>query len=68
LPLLEASPGNSSSSTFAASSAIVKGFFNTFYVPNNATLAIVGDYDPAHIKEQVGVWRAAPKAAGVEAQ
>ena len=31
----------------------VKGFFKTFYVPNNATLAIVGDYDPATIKALV---------------
>ncbi len=31
----------------------VKGFFSTFYVPNNATLAIVGDYDPATIKPLV---------------
>ena len=28
----------------------VKGFFKTFYAPNNATIAIVGDYDPATIK------------------
>jgi zinc protease len=31
----------------------VKGFFTTFYTPNNATLAIVGDYDPATIKPLV---------------
>jgi zinc protease len=31
----------------------VKGFFKTYYVPNNATLAIVGDYDPATIKPLV---------------
>ena len=31
----------------------VKGFFRTFYVPNNATLAVVGDYDPATIKPLV---------------
>ena len=31
----------------------VKGFFRTWYAPNNATIAIVGDYDPATIKAQV---------------
>lgn len=31
----------------------VKGFFSTYYVPNNATLAIVGDFDPADIKAKV---------------
>jgi zinc protease len=28
----------------------VKGFFKTFYTPNNATIAIVGDYDPTTIR------------------
>lgn len=37
----------------AATLEDVKGFFNTFYVPNNATLAIVGDYDPTTIKPLV---------------
>ena len=31
----------------------VKGFFRTYYVPNNATLAIVGDFNPADIKAKV---------------
>ncbi len=31
----------------------VKGFFRTYYVPNNATIAIVGDYDPATIMQEV---------------
>ncbi len=31
----------------------VKGFFNSYYLPNNASLAIVGDYDPATIKAKV---------------
>jgi len=37
----------------AATLEDVKGFFRTFYPPNNATLAIVGDYDPATIKAMV---------------
>lgn len=37
----------------AATLEDVKGFFRTWYVPNNATLAIVGDYDPATIKATV---------------
>ncbi|MCB2203992.1 insulinase family protein [bacterium] len=31
----------------------VKDFFNTWYVPNNCTLTLVGDFDPAHAKELV---------------
>ncbi len=31
----------------------VKNFFRTYYVPNNATLAIVGDFDPSTIKATV---------------
>lgn len=30
----------------AATTADVQEFFNTYYVPNNATLVIVGDFDP----------------------
>jgi zinc protease len=41
----------------------VKGFFNTFYVPNNATLAIVGDYDPATIKQEVAKYFGSLKRA-----
>jgi zinc protease len=37
----------------AASLEDVKGFFQKWYVPNNATLAIVGDFDPAEIKAKV---------------
>jgi zinc protease len=35
----------------AASLDDVKDFFRTYYAPNNATLAIVGDFDPAKAKE-----------------
>jgi zinc protease len=31
----------------------VKTFYNTWYVPNNATLVIAGDFDPAQAKEWV---------------
>ncbi|MGD9915949.1 MAG: M16 family metallopeptidase [Rhizobiaceae bacterium] len=37
----------------AASLDDVKGFFNTFYVPNNATLVIVGDIDIAATKTMI---------------
>jgi zinc protease len=42
----------------------VKGFFRTYYVPNNATVAIVGDFDPAAIKDTVSrYFGSIPKAA-----
>jgi predicted Zn-dependent peptidase len=34
----------------------VKKFFKTWYVPANATLAIVGDFDPAQVKQVVEKW------------
>ncbi len=34
----------------------VKKFFRTWYVPANATLAIVGDFDPAETKKLVEKW------------
>jgi zinc protease len=37
----------------AATVADVKAFFDTYYVPNNATLIIVGDIDPKVTLEQV---------------
>jgi predicted Zn-dependent peptidase len=37
----------------AATLEDVKDFFRTWYVPNNATLAIVGDFDPAQAKALV---------------
>src|SRR5688572_18773143 len=37
----------------AASVADVRDFHNTYYVPGNATLAIVGDFDMAQAKELV---------------
>jgi len=39
-------------------------FFNAFYVPNNATLAVVGDVDPAEVialaEEHFGAWERRP--------
>ena len=29
----------------------VRDFFKTYYAPNNATMAIVGDFDPMTIKD-----------------
>ena len=37
----------------AASEGDVKDFFRLYYAPNNATLAIVGDFDPAQAKEWI---------------
>lgn len=42
----------------------VKNFFRTYYVPNNASLAIVGDFDPKTIKAQIETYFGSiPKAA-----
>ena len=40
----------------AASVEDVKAFFKTWYVPSNATLAIVGDFDSAEGKKLVEKW------------
>ena len=37
----------------AASEEDVKGFFRLYYAPNNATLAVVGDFDPAQAKQWI---------------
>jgi zinc protease len=37
----------------AASAEDVKGFFRTYYAPNNAFLAVVGDFDPVQAKAWV---------------
>jgi zinc protease len=34
----------------------VKNFFKTWYVPANATIAIVGDFDPTQTKQLVDKW------------
>lgn len=40
----------------AASEEDVKGFFRTYYAPNNAILAIVGDFDPKQAKSLVSTY------------
>jgi zinc protease len=37
----------------AASEEDVKAFFRLYYAPNNATLAVIGDFDPAQAKEWI---------------
>ena len=37
----------------AASEEDVKAFFRLYYAPNNATLAVVGDFDPKQAKEWI---------------
>ena len=37
----------------AASEEDVKAFFRLYYAPNNATLAVVGDFDPAQAKKLI---------------
>jgi zinc protease len=37
----------------AASLSDVQNFFRTYYAPNNATLTIAGDFDPATVKKMV---------------
>jgi zinc protease len=37
----------------AASVDNVRDFYETYYVPENATMALVGDFDPAQVKELV---------------
>jgi zinc protease len=40
----------------AAEVADVKGFFKRWYVPNNASLVVAGDFDPAEIKPLIEKW------------
>ena len=37
----------------AASLSDVQNFFRTYYAPNNATLTVAGDFDPATVKKMV---------------
>ncbi len=46
----------------------VKKFFDTFYAPNNAVLAIVGDFDPAEARKFIEKYFAPIKAEQVPPQ
>ena len=46
----------------------VKSFFDTYYAPNNAVLAIVGDFDSAEAKKMVEKYFGGIKASQVPAQ
>ncbi len=43
----------------AATLADVQAFFKTYYAPNNAALAVVGDFDPAEAKAMIAKYFAA---------
>jgi len=40
----------------AATLTDVQSFFKTYYAPNNAALAIVGDFDPADARKMVKIF------------
>jgi zinc protease len=46
----------------------VKNFFDTYYAPNNAVLAIVGDFDPAEAKKLVEKYFGSIKSSQVPPQ
>jgi zinc protease len=51
----------------AASEEDVKAFFRLYYAPNNATLAVVGDFDPAQAKAWIQKYFAdLPKGKAVQ--
>jgi len=51
----------------AASEEDVKAFFRLYYAPNNATLAVVGDFDPKQAKEWIQKYfNDLPKGQNVE--
>lgn len=51
----------------AASEEDVKAFFRLYYAPNNATLAVVGDFDPKQAKEWIQKYFSdLPKGQNVE--
>jgi len=52
----------------AATLPDVQTFFKTYYAPNNAALAIVGDFDPAEAKKFVEKYFGALKASDLPAQ
>ncbi len=52
----------------AATLVDVRSFFKTYYAPNNAALAIVGDFDPAEAKRFVEKYFGALKPSQLPAQ
>jgi zinc protease len=52
----------------AATLTDVQSFFKTYYAPNNAALAIVGDFDPAEAKKFVEKYFGGLKAADLPPQ
>jgi zinc protease len=52
----------------AATLADVQAFFKTYYAPNNAALAIVGDFDLAQARQMVEKYFGAIKASELPAQ
>ena len=52
----------------AATLTDVQAFFKTYYAPNNAALAIVGDFDPAEAKKLVEKYMGPLKASDLPAQ
>jgi predicted Zn-dependent peptidase len=49
----------------AATLTDVQNFFKTYYAPNNAALAITGDFDPAQAKQWIAKYFGGIKAADV---
>jgi len=40
----------------AATLDTVNNFYSDWYVPNNATLCVAGDFDPTHVKNRIEEW------------
>lgn len=50
----------------AATVADVKRFFNTYYVPNNASMVVAGDFDPKKIKPLISsLFKTIPRASDI---
>jgi zinc protease len=50
----------------AATVADVKRFFNTYYVPNNASMVVAGDFDPKKIKPLISsLFKSIPRASDI---
>jgi zinc protease len=46
----------------AATLDTVNNFYSDWYVPNNATLCVAGDFDPTHVKNRIEEWYGPLKA------